>query len=45
MTKLLILPEAFQDAADAADWYEDRKSGLGDQFLNRLRASFEFNRG
>ena len=41
MTKLRILPEVFQDTANAATWYDDRESGLGDDFLNCFRATYK----
>jgi hypothetical protein len=40
MTKLRILPEVFRDTADAANWYDDRESGLGDHFLSCFRATY-----
>jgi hypothetical protein len=40
MTKLRILPKVFQDTSDAANWYDDRESGLGDNFLNCFRATY-----
>jgi hypothetical protein len=34
--KVRILPEAEVEGASAAQWYEDRKEGLGDLFLGAL---------
>lgn len=31
-------PEAEQDLSDAAVWYEEQRSGLGDQFLDEVLA-------
>jgi hypothetical protein len=31
--KLIIAPEAEQDLAEAYAWYEDRRIGLGEEFL------------
>lgn len=35
--KLIITIEARQDIADAYDWYEEQKQGLGEQFLKQFR--------
>jgi len=32
--KLILLPEAEQDAAEAYDWYAAKRPGLGEEFLN-----------
>jgi plasmid stabilization system protein ParE len=40
MTKLRILPEVFQDTAEAANWYDDRESGLGELFLSCFRSTY-----
>jgi plasmid stabilization system protein ParE len=37
---LIVRPEAEQDAAEARDWYESRREGLGDEFLVELDATF-----
>jgi plasmid stabilization system protein ParE len=36
---LLVEPEAGQELADAAGWYEDQRSGLGQRFLDRVAAT------
>jgi hypothetical protein len=41
MIKLLFLPEVLRDAADAANWYDERKPALGDHSLSRLRATYD----
>jgi hypothetical protein len=33
--EILIAPEAQQDVDEAYNWYEDRRPGLGEEFLNR----------
>ncbi len=40
MTQLRILPEVFQDTAEAANWYDERESGLGDRFLICFRGAY-----
>ena len=32
----ILLPEAFDDVAEAYVWYENRSVGLGDRFLDRV---------
>ncbi|MBL0700176.1 MAG: type II toxin-antitoxin system RelE/ParE family toxin [Desulfosarcina sp.] len=32
--ELIIAPEAQQDIGEAYRWYEDRRSGLGEEFLD-----------
>ncbi|HNT35699.1 MAG TPA: type II toxin-antitoxin system RelE/ParE family toxin [bacterium] len=39
--ELLIAPEAEQDIVDAYAWYEDRRHGLGEEFLCCLDACIE----
>ena len=34
--RLTILPQAELDVSDAAAWYEERRTGLGDEFLDEL---------
>jgi plasmid stabilization system protein ParE len=34
MPELVILPEAEQDIGAAYEWYEERRPGLGDKFLD-----------
>jgi plasmid stabilization system protein ParE len=37
MTRLLLVrPEAERDLAAACDWYEQKRSGLGDVFLDEV---------
>ena len=36
--RLLVRPEAEAEMADAFDWYEDRVSGLGSDFLLNVEA-------
>lgn len=31
---LIVAPEAEQDIGEAYAWYEDRRPGLGEEFLN-----------
>jgi plasmid stabilization system protein ParE len=33
---LLVRPEAEQDLAAAQDWYEQKRAGLGDEFLDEV---------
>ncbi len=39
--KLVIAPEAEQDIDEAYAWYEDRRVGLGEEFLACLDACIE----
>jgi plasmid stabilization system protein ParE len=39
--ELIVAPEAEQDLAEAYAWYEDRRIGLGEDFLDRVDASIE----
>jgi plasmid stabilization system protein ParE len=32
--ELVVAPEAQQDIEEAYGWYEERRSGLGEDFLN-----------
>ena len=42
MTRTLhLLPRAEAELADAMDWYEERREGLGGELLELARASFE----
>ena len=34
---LIIRPEAEADLAEGFDWYEQRRSGLGGEFLNEVQ--------
>lgn len=37
----IIRPEAEEDLAEARRWYEGRREGLGDEFLEQVDAAFE----
>lgn len=39
--ELIVAPEAEQDLAEAYAWYEDQRTGLGEDFLDRVDASIE----
>ena len=39
--ELLIAPEAEQDIEEAYAWYEDRRVGLGEEFLSCVDACIE----
>lgn len=36
--ELTIAPEAYQDVEEAYTWYEDRRRGLGEEFLDCVDA-------
>ena len=36
-----LRPEAEEDLADAAAWYEEQHPGLGQEFLDRVLSAFE----
>ncbi|MBL8817445.1 MAG: type II toxin-antitoxin system RelE/ParE family toxin [Planctomyces sp.] len=36
-----VLPAAQGEAVAAAIWYEDRQSGLGDEFISELNSAFD----
>jgi hypothetical protein len=36
--ELVIAPEAEMDIAEAYVWYEDRRAGLGEEFLSSVDA-------
>ena len=38
---LIVRPEAEQDLAEAYDWYERQRQGLGEDFFLRAEAAFE----
>jgi plasmid stabilization system protein ParE len=38
---LLFEPEASQELEDAARWYEDQRSGLGQRFLDAVAATVD----
>ncbi len=38
---LIVRPEAERDMAEAFDWYENRVSGLGVEFLDRIDVIFQ----
>jgi len=37
--QLVIDPVARQDVADARDWYDAQRSGLGDEFVDEVNAA------
>ena len=39
--KLIIAPEAEQDISEAYDWYENRRVGLGEEFLDCIDACIQ----
>ncbi len=39
MYKLIITPFAEEDAKDAASWYNEKREGLGNEFLLALEAA------
>ncbi len=39
--KVVAAPEAERDVADAYDWYEGRRVGLGEEYLSCLDACIE----
>ena len=39
--ELIIAPEAQQDVDEAYRWYEDRRSGLGEEFLGCVDACIQ----
>jgi plasmid stabilization system protein ParE len=39
--ELVMAPEAEQDLAEAYAWYEDRRTGLGEEFLSCVDACIE----
>ena len=39
--ELIIAPEAEQDLAEAWDWYEERRPGLGEDFLSCVEACIQ----
>jgi plasmid stabilization system protein ParE len=39
--KLIIAPEVQQDIDEAYSWYEDRRSGLGEEFLGCVDACMQ----
>ena len=41
MFELILWPEAEEDIAEAQQWYEDRREGLGDDFEACLDEAFE----
>jgi plasmid stabilization system protein ParE len=38
---LILVPEAHQDLEEAYAWYEERRVGLGEDFLGRVDACIE----
>ncbi len=41
MYTIVIQPEAEADLDDAYEWYEEHRTGLGDQFLAAIEAAFD----
>ncbi|MBQ1762983.1 MAG: type II toxin-antitoxin system RelE/ParE family toxin [Aquincola sp.] len=41
MRRLVFTPEAFDDLQRARDWYENRRAGLGTQFLVAIETALE----
>jgi plasmid stabilization system protein ParE len=39
--RLVLAPEAEVDIAEAYNWYEGRRAGLGEEFLSSVDACFE----
>lgn len=39
--ELILTPDAGQDISDAYDWYEQRRTGLGEEFLSCLDATIQ----
>ena len=39
--ELIIAPETVQDITEAYSWYEDRRSGLGEEFWSCVDACIE----
>jgi len=39
--ELIVVPEAQQDVDAAYSWYEDRRSGLGEEFLSCVDACIQ----
>ena len=39
--ELIILPEAQHDVLEAYGWYEDRRAGLGEEFLGCVDACIQ----
>ena len=39
-----LRPEAEQDLADAATWYEEQRQGLGHEFLDEVLTIYEHRR-
>jgi toxin ParE1/3/4 len=40
--KLIISPEAEEDLSEAFTWYEERRKGLGHDFLLQINAALRF---
>ena len=41
VAELILAPEAQQDIDEAYSWYEDRRSGLGEEFLSCVDACIQ----
>lgn len=44
LRNLIVLPEAEQDVAQAYIWYEERETGLGEEFLRCVDACIQLVR-
>lgn len=40
-TKLILAPEVEEDLAEAYEWYEQQRLGLGEEFLSCIDASIQ----
>ncbi len=38
--KLRVLPEALRETEQAAEWYEEKRLGLGEDFLRELESAY-----
>jgi plasmid stabilization system protein ParE len=39
--RVILLPRAIREAADARGWYESRRGGLGDEFVQSVERCIE----
>jgi plasmid stabilization system protein ParE len=39
--RLQVLPAAVDDVAEAQNWYEEQRNGLGDEFVDEVEAALE----
>jgi toxin ParE1/3/4 len=42
---LLLRPDAAAEMDEAADWYDRQRDGLGDEFLDEVKATFKVIEG